>query len=81
MTGLRILIRTTWTEIGKDPLGTFWYRVIAEWDDPVTHQTYIFGSKLLRDHPRFSSLLGSEHMVSVLIDPDNPHRYLMECSW
>jgi hypothetical protein len=50
------------------------YAVTAKWTNPRTGQTYTFWTWIIDAHPAYTQ--GS--LVPILIDPDNPKRYIME---
>jgi len=50
------------------------YYVTARWTDPRTGRTYSFWTWIIDSCPDFRQ--GS--LVSILVDPSNPKRYLME---
>ena len=52
-----------------------YYVIVTQWIDPRTHQLYTFRSNNLNSYPRKISKGGS---ISVLIDPNNLGRYLVE---
>jgi hypothetical protein len=50
------------------------YAVTAKWTNPRTGRTYTFWTWIIDARPAYTQ--GS--LVSILIDPSNPKRYIME---
>jgi hypothetical protein len=50
------------------------YTVTAQWTNPRTGRTYTFWTWIMDARPAYTQ--GS--LVSILIDPGNPNRYIME---
>jgi hypothetical protein len=50
------------------------YAVTAQWTNPRTGRTYTFWTWIMEGRPAYTQ--GS--LVSILIDPGNPKRYIME---
>jgi hypothetical protein len=63
-------------ETGKTPTGFSRdnYYLTAKWTNPRTGKTYTFWTWIMSRCPEIEQ--GS--LVSILIDPKNPHRYTME---
>ncbi len=63
-------------ETGKTPAGFLRdnYYVTAKWTNPQTGRTYIFWTWIMNRCPDYTK--GS--LVSVLIDPNDPKRYIMD---
>jgi|GEM_PF-682513 len=61
---------------GQIQVQTFhYYVIVTQWIDPRTQRMYTFRSNNLNRYPRKFSKGSS---ISVLIDPNNPSRYLVE---
>ena len=54
------------------------YRIVSQWDDPATGETHVFYSKNIWFDPE-PYITGNE--IRVLIDPNNPSRYLTDISF
>jgi len=63
-------------ETGKTPAGFLRdnYYVTAKWTNPQTGRTYTFWTWIMNRRPDYTK--GS--LVSVLIDPNDPNRYIMD---
>lgn len=63
-------------ETGKASFGSSHenYAVTAQWTNPCTGRTYTFWTWIIDRCPSYTR--GS--LVSILIDPGNPNRYIME---
>lgn len=63
-------------ETGKARAGSVHehYYVTARWTNPLTGRTYTFWTWIMDSCPGYTQ--GS--LVSILVDPSNPKRYIME---
>ena len=69
----RVELNTSLEVNGANP-----FRIVCQWFDPAANQMHIFHSaNIWYDPSRFLS----GKTIEVLIDPNNPHRYLVETSF
>jgi hypothetical protein len=54
------------------------YRLVCEWLDPATNKMHVFHSANIWFDP---TNYVSGKTLDVLLDPENPHRYLVETSF
>jgi hypothetical protein len=69
----RVELDTSLTVNGSHP-----YRIVCQWLDPANNQMHIFNSAHIWFDPT-SYIAGKT--LEVLVDPNNPHRYLVETSF
>jgi hypothetical protein len=69
----RVELNTSLTVNGEHP-----YRIVCHWLDPAKNEMHIFHSANIWYNP--ASFLPSKPL-EVLMDPNNPHRYLVEISF
>ncbi len=65
-------------DIGVDVNGRHPFYVVTQWRNPVSHQPVQFRSPILWEDP---TVKASGRMITVVVDPDNFHHYLMDLSF
>lgn len=78
------VLGTTPQQLGRDmraaSAGSNTYHVVAQWTNPETQKSYTFGGTFTHDELPKQYTPGSNvtFEVTVLMDPANPKRYVME---
>jgi Protein of unknown function (DUF3592) len=70
---IRVELNTTLEINGENP-----YRIVCQWLDPASNQMHIFRSPDIWFDP---TKYITKKTLEVLMDPNNPHRYLVETSF